>query len=59
MGQAAGCHRAGWQLQLQANNLANGLDTNWVNISSSAQTNQITMPVRPASGAVFFRLVRP
>jgi hypothetical protein len=49
----------GWQLQSQTNSLATGLGTNWVNISSSAQTNQITMPVNPANGAVFFRLVRP
>jgi hypothetical protein len=32
---------------------------NRVNIASSAQTNQITVPVIPANGAVFFRLVRP
>jgi endoglucanase len=49
----------GWQLQSQTNSLATGLGTNWVNIPGSALTNQITMPVNPASGAVFFRLVRP
>ncbi len=49
----------GWQLQAQTNNLTSGLGTNWVNISSSAQTNQVAMPVDKANGAVFFRLVRP
>jgi hypothetical protein len=49
----------GWQLQSQTNNLSTGLSTNWVNISSSAETNQLAVPVNPANGAVFFRLVRP
>jgi hypothetical protein len=49
----------GWQLQSQTNNLANGLGTNWGNVSSSMETNQVTMPVNPANGAVFFRLMRP
>ena len=45
----------GWQLQSQSNSLG----TNWVNVTSSAQTNQVAMPVDKANGAVFFRLVRP
>ena len=49
----------GWQLQAQTNNLATGLGTNWVNVSSSAQTNQVTVPLNATNGAVFFRLVRP
>jgi alpha-N-arabinofuranosidase len=49
----------GWQLQAQTNNLASGLGTNWVNISSSAQTNQMLVPLSTTNGAVFFRLVRP
>jgi len=49
----------GWLLQSQTNNLTGGLGTNWVNVSSSAQTNQITVPVGATNGAVFFRLVRP
>ena len=44
----------GWQLQAQTNNLG----TNWVNVSASAQTNQMTLPIN-ATGAVFFRLMRP
>jgi len=49
----------GWQLQSQTNSLATGLGTNWVNVSSSAQTNQMPVPLNAANGAVFFRLVRP
>jgi fibronectin type 3 domain-containing protein len=49
----------GWRLQSQTNSLATGLGANWATISNSAGTNQITMPVNPANGAVFFRLVRP
>ena len=48
----------GWQLQSQTNNLTSGLGTNWVNVSASAQTNQMTLPIN-ANGSVFFRLVRP
>jgi fibronectin type 3 domain-containing protein len=49
----------GWQLQSQTNSLAVGLSTNWVNVTGSVQTNLVAMPVNPANGAVFFRLVRP
>jgi aryl-phospho-beta-D-glucosidase BglC (GH1 family) len=49
----------GWQLQSQTNNLASGLGTNWVNVTGSDQTNQMTMPLNATQGAVFFRLVRP
>jgi hypothetical protein len=45
----------GWQLQSQTNQLG----TNWVNVTDSAQTNQVAMPVDKANSAVFFRLVRP
>ena len=49
----------GWQLQSQTNNLAVGLGANWVNVSSSAQTNQMVVPLSATNGAVFFRLLRP
>jgi fibronectin type 3 domain-containing protein len=49
----------GWMLQSQTNSLTGGLGTNWVNVSSSAQTNQVTVPMSTTNGAVFFRLVRP
>jgi len=49
----------GWLLQAQTNDLATGIGTNWSFVSSSAQTNQVTMPLAPANDAVFFRLLRP
>jgi hypothetical protein len=49
----------GWQLQSQTNSVAVGLSTNWVNVTGSTQTNQMTVPVNTTNGAVFFRLVRP
>jgi hypothetical protein len=49
----------GWQLQSQTNYLAVGLGTNWVNVSGSAQTNQMPVPLSTTNGAVFFRLARP
>jgi hypothetical protein len=36
-----------------------GLGTNWVNVTGSAQTNQVPAPLNATNGAVFFRLVRP
>jgi cellulose 1,4-beta-cellobiosidase len=49
----------GWQLQAQTNTLTSGLGTNWVNVTSSDQTNQLTVPLNSTNGSVFFRLVRP
>ena len=49
----------GWSLQVQTNSPGKGLGTNWVKVSGSANTNQMTMPVNPANGNVFFRLVYP
>jgi hypothetical protein len=45
----------GWQLQSQTN----GLGTNWVDVASSTQTNQITVPLDSTNASVFFRLKRP
>jgi hypothetical protein len=49
----------GWQLQVQTNGLATGLSTNWFNVPNTAMTNQVTQPLSPQSGGVFFRLVYP
>ena len=48
-------NHTGWQLQLQTNRLG----TNWVNVTGSAQTNLVAMPVDKANSAAFFRLVQP
>lgn len=47
----------GWQLQAQTNSLAVGLNTNWVTVGGSTGTNKIVMPINPANGSVFYRLV--
>jgi hypothetical protein len=49
----------GWRLETQTNSLNTGLGTNWVTVPNSANTNQVSMPINPASGSVFFRLTYP
>jgi hypothetical protein len=46
----------GWRLQSQTNALSVGLGTNWVDWIGSTGTNQMTIPLDPANGSVFFRL---
>jgi Concanavalin A-like lectin/glucanases superfamily/Immunoglobulin I-set domain len=49
----------GWELQVQTNNLSKGLGTNWVNVSGSTTTDQVSIPMNPTNGCVFYRLVYP
>lgn len=49
----------GWLLQAQTNSSPNGLGTNWVTLSGSDGTNQISVPISPSNASVFFRLVHP
>jgi hypothetical protein len=49
----------GWLLQAQTNTPGTGLGANWVTLSESAATNQITIPIGAANGSVFFRLAHP
>ena len=49
----------GWRLQVQTNDLTQGLGTNWVDIVNSTTTNQMIFPVNSADGDVFYRLVYP
>ncbi len=52
----------GWRLLMQTNNLANGISSNpsdWGTVANSQQTNQVVLPVIPASPAEFYRLVYP
>lgn len=51
--------RTGWRLEVQTNGLTLGLNTNWVTVSGSSTTNQIYLPIHPASGSVFWRLAYP
>jgi autotransporter-associated beta strand protein len=49
----------GWRLQMQTNSAVLGLGTNWVDVPGTTGTNQTVMPIGPANGSVFFRLVYP
>lgn len=49
----------GWWLQMQTNSIDEGLGTNWVNVSGSDATNQISIPINAVNGSAFFRLVSP
>jgi hypothetical protein len=49
----------GWRLQSQTNPPGAGLTANWEDVVGSAATNQVTIPIDPASGSVFFRTVFP
>jgi hypothetical protein len=52
----------GWRLLSQTNNLANGVSRNtndWIAITGSASTNQITIPIIRTNKAGFFRLIYP
>ena len=49
----------GWRLEMQANPLGAGLGTNWISVSSSTVTNQMSFPIDPTQGDIFFRLVYP
>jgi autotransporter-associated beta strand protein len=49
----------GWRLEAQTNSLNVGLSSNWATVAGSTATNQISVPINPAHGSVFFRLVYP
>jgi hypothetical protein len=48
-----------WRLQTQTNSLDRGVGDNWVDVPGSAATNSLIVPVDPANGAVFYRLITP
>jgi len=49
----------GWILQQQANSLAIGLSTNWVDVAGSGNITGTNITINPASPAVFYRLRKP
>ena len=49
----------GWRLQVQTNSLSVGLSNNWLTVPNSIATNQMTFPINPAVGCVFYRLLYP
>lgn len=50
---------AGWTLQMQTNNLATGLGTNWVNVPGSDSITTTNITVDPSAPTVFYRLKNP
>lgn len=46
----------GWTLQAQTNSLSIGLSGTWFDVSGTATTNQIIVPIVPGNPAVFYRL---
>jgi hypothetical protein len=49
----------GWILQMQNRARTAGLGTNWVNVTDSAATNLLLLPVIRTNASVFFRLAHP
>ncbi len=49
----------GWRLEAQTNSINNGIGTNWLTVTGSAVTNQMTLPLDQTIGSSFFRLVYP
>lgn len=49
----------GWNLQAQTNAPGRGIGTNWSVVPGSSSVNQLAMPVNPANGSVFYRLIAP
>lgn len=48
----------GYVLQAQTNSVRTGLSNNWVNVSGSASVTNMMMPINPANGCVFYRLIQ-
>ena len=49
----------GWLLQVQTNAINIGLSTNWVTIPGSDAVTSLALPIDPANGTVFYRLILP
>jgi hypothetical protein len=49
----------GWRLQVQTNDVTQGLGMNWVDVAGGTTTNQMTIPIDPANGSVFYRMIYP
>ncbi len=49
----------GWRLVAQTNSIGAGLGPTWTTVPDSTATNQIFVPINPANGSAFFRLVYP
>ncbi|HEX3624284.1 MAG TPA: autotransporter-associated beta strand repeat-containing protein, partial [Verrucomicrobiae bacterium] len=50
---------AGWLLQAQTNSVHVGISTNWVTLPGSDSITNMSVPMNPANGATFYRLIYP
>ncbi|HEY1789809.1 MAG TPA: autotransporter-associated beta strand repeat-containing protein [Verrucomicrobiae bacterium] len=50
---------AGWLLQAQTNSVRVGISSNWVTVPGSDSMTNLSVPVSPANGATFYRLIYP
>ncbi|HXI69113.1 MAG TPA: fibronectin type III domain-containing protein [Verrucomicrobiae bacterium] len=46
----------GWRLQVQTNDLTQGMGTSWFDVPGSTVTNEMFFPVNLINGSVFYRL---
>ena len=51
--------QVGWHLQVQTNNPTVGLGTNWADVAGSTTNSQMSLPIDPNNGSVFYRLAYP
>jgi hypothetical protein len=49
----------GWRLQIQTNDLSEGLGANWITVPNSTNVDQMNISLSPTNGSVFLRLVYP
>ncbi|HEU6448470.1 MAG TPA: hypothetical protein VFV23_08540, partial [Verrucomicrobiae bacterium] len=49
----------GWRLEIQTNNLATGLSTNWTTVPDSTNVISTNISVNSTNRSVFLRLVYP
>jgi hypothetical protein len=49
----------GWKLQVQTNSINVGIARNWQTIPETSTVNTWTIPIDPANGCVFCRLIYP
>ncbi|SPE52660.1 hypothetical protein SBV1_1570030 [Verrucomicrobia bacterium] len=49
----------GWTLQVQTNGFSGGTGPNWAEVSGSATTNRMVLPINPAGSAAFYQLAYP
>lgn len=48
-----------WRLTAQTNAPGMGLSAEWFDVPGAAGTNRVFLPVDPAAGSVFYRLIQP